>query len=231
MNSQACFSTFRATTSALAVAGLVLFATLGPARAGGSFGPGPFRNGSPLVSGTDGVYECVATAKNATGIIRWQINNGAQTAATADNKWIMFVDGEVLSGQTSANISNGKVAGVLDTTVSGSLPTNDDGSISLPIVFVVPGNAGAGSFTGKIDLNSPIAAITGKGILSGTPARTDQIVFIANIPEDGFLGFSPVTITPLTIPGSTLGDIKFKLRGSRLSTLVLASSQGQQTAN
>jgi hypothetical protein len=224
MNSQACFSTFRATTSALAVAGLVLFATLGPARAGGSFGPGPFRNGSPLVSGTDGVYECVATAKNATGIIRWQINNGAQTAATADNKWIMFVDGQVLSGQTSANISNGKVAGVLDTTVSGSLPTNDDGTISLPIVFVVPGNAGAGSFTGKIDLNSPIAAITGKGILTGTPARTDQIVFIS---ED----FPYVTIVPLTIPGSGLGDIKFKLRGSRFSTLVLASSQGQQTEN
>jgi hypothetical protein len=224
MNSQACFSTFRVTTSALAVAGLVLFATLGPARAGGSFGPGPFRNGSPLISGTNGVYECVATAKNVTGMIRWQINNGAQTAATADNKWIMFVDGQVLSGQTSANISNGKVAGVLDTTVSGSLPTNDDGTISLPIVFVVPGNTGAGSFTGTIDLNSPIAAITGKGILTGTPARTDQIVFIS---ED----FPYVTIVPLTIPGSGLGDIKFKLRGSRFSTLVLASSQGQQTEN
>lgn len=196
------------------------------AQAGGFGGPAPFQNGSPLMTGTDGVYQAVGSAKNVVGIISFAIRGGVQTSSANDNNWIFFVDGQILSGQTSANISQEKVAGVLDTTVSGGFPTNEDGTVDLPIAFVVPGNAGAGSFTGKINLNDPVAAFSGEGILSGTPERTDQIVLITEANEAGFGG--GVEIVPLTIPGSDLGDIKFKLRGTRLSTTTTVNFNSNQ---
>jgi hypothetical protein len=209
----------------LATLSLISIFSSSIAFAGGFGGPAPFQNESPLPTGTDGTYQCVASGLNATGLITWQINNGVQTSATADNKWIMFVDGQVLSGQTSANISDGKVAGVLDTTVSGALPTADDGTISLPIVFVVPGNAGAGRFNGSIDLKSPVAAIEGSGELRGTPERTDQIVFIQDAIASQIQVIPPtILIRDLTIPGSQLEDLSFKIRGTRLSTSAIASS-------
>lgn len=211
----------------VAVVSAMLSVCVSEGHAGSFGGPAPFRNGSPLTSGTDGVYQCVASAKNVTGLISWQINNGVQTAATASNDWVMYIDGNVLSGQTEANVSQGKVAGVLDSSVGGALPTQDDGTLSLPLAYIVPGNAGAGRFTGKIDLNSPVAAINGSGEISGTPSRTDQIVFIFD-PASLTVGtlFDPVTVTPIIIPGSTLGVVEFKIRGTRLSTSTLAQSTG-----
>lgn len=201
------------------------------AQAGGFGGPAPFQNGSPLMTGTDGVYQAVASAKNVVGIISFAIRGGVQTSSANDNNWIFFVDGQILSGQTSANISQEKVAGVLDTTVSGGFPTNEDGTVDLPIAFVVPGNAGAGSFTGKINLNDPVAAFSGEGILSGTPERTDQIVLVSEptiLPSVPPVAVGGVQIVPLTIPGSDLGDIKFKLRGTRLSTTTTVNFNSNQ---
>lgn len=195
---------------------LCALGSLASVQAGGFGGPAPFQNGSPLLSGTDGVYQAVASAKNVTGLIGFSILNGYQTSTSAQNTWIMFVDGQVLSGQTSANISGGKVTGVLDTNVSGSFPTNDDGTVDLPIAFVVPGNAGAGEFRANIDLQDPVAAFNGTGTLSGTPSRTDQIVLVSDEPNP--ITGTWVEIVPIVIPASDLGSIDFKVRGSRLST-------------
>lgn len=188
------------------------------AHAGSFGGPPPFSNGSPLTTGTDGVYQAVASGTNLTGVFSWQISSGVQTAGLQNNSWVFFVDGQILSGTTAVNVSQDKVAGVLDAGLGSGVPTNDNGTVDLPLVFVIPGNAGAGMFNGKINLNSPIAYFHGTGRLSGTPARVDQIVFIQDDP------IAPVTVVPITIPGSTLGNIDFEFRGSRLSTTVSTSS-------
>jgi hypothetical protein len=196
-------------------------------QAGGFGGPAPFRNGSPLVSGTDGVYQGVATGKNATGIISWAISQGSQTSLSAANNWKFFVDGQTLGGQTAANISDSKVSGILDSGLTSASNTSSSGNGTSTIV--VPGNSGAGFFNASINLNSPVAAFEGKGLLTGTPPRTDQIVIIQEarvVTVGDRVIFIPaeVTITSINIPGSTLADLKFKLRGTRLSTIAPATT-------
>ena len=45
----------------------------------GSFGgPGPFRNGSPLPTGTDGTYNASFQGENLSGVFRFSINSGTQ---------------------------------------------------------------------------------------------------------------------------------------------------------
>jgi len=212
--------------TSLPVIAASLLAITSPAQAGGSFGPAPFQNGSLLVSGTDGIYQGVATGRNATGIIGFAINNGVQTATARDNGWTFFVDGQVLSGTTSANVSQGKVMGILDSAVAEGVPTNEDGTVQLPVAFLVSGNAGSGSFSADIDPNDPIAAFRGNGIISGTPARTDQIVLITG----GENSPTGIIIVPLTIPGSSLADLPFKLRGSRLTTTSTTTTANQTLA-
>jgi len=198
---------------------LVLIATIGLAHAGGFGGPPPFTNGSPLQSGTDGVYQAVASATNATGLFSFSIVGGVQTTTANVNKWVFFVDGNILSGSVVANVSNDQVTGVLDSGFSTGISTDEDGKLELPAVFVIPGNAAAGYFNGSIDLNSPIAAFSGEGSLQGTPKRDDQIVFISDSPvqQSEFVS-SFVTIETVTIPGSTFAVTPFKFRGTRLTT-------------
>jgi hypothetical protein len=196
--------------------------TVAAAHAGGSFGPAPFKNGSPLTSGTDGVYQCVATGKNATGIISWAISNGVQTGLTSGNSWTFFVDGQTLGGTTSVNVSDGKVAGILDSGISSSIDSGG-GETTLPIITVIPGNSGSGTFRGKIDLNSPVAAIDGKGLLEGVADRDDVLLVVyqetITLPNGTVIrGDVIVDPTPITVPGSTLEKVNFKLRGSRLAT-------------
>lgn len=197
------------------------------AEAGGFGGPGPFRNGSPLVTGTDGVYEAVATGKNVTGIIGFIIQGGVQTESASRNRWNFFVDGELLVGQTDANVSDGKVVGILDSSVSGSVSSTSNGSVTSS--FIVSGNSGAGTFSAKIDLGSPVASFHGSGIMQGTPPRTDQLVQI--VPGGTFTAgdttfYVPpsVEITEISIPGSSLEKVEFKLRGTRLSTSTVSFS-------
>lgn len=178
------------------------------------------------------MYQIVASATNVTGIVSFAIQGGLQTTSQNANAWVFFVDGQILSGISDVNISNDKVVGILDAGVTG-VPVNDDGTVTLPISIVIPGNAAAGVFHGDIDLNSPIAAIEGTGQLTGTPARTDQILIITGDENTSFTGFLPdgsfVDITgavyiPVVIPGSSLDDIDFKFRGSRVSTQISSSS-------
>lgn len=209
------------------IALLLLTFTAATAHAGSFGGPPPFTNGSPLQSGTDGVYQAVASGTNVTGLFTWQIQNGVQTTGQTNNSWIFFVDGNIISGTTSANISQDKVAGVLDSGIGSGLPTAEDGTLTLPLAFLVSGSGGSGQFTGKINLNSPIAYFSGKGTLSGTPARTDQIIFISTPGASGGVTYGGVTVTPVVIPASTLGEIPFKFRGSRLTTTVSTTTTTQ----
>jgi len=186
-------------------------------------GPPPFTNGSPLDTGVDGNYTAIASATNLTGVINWAIDGGIQILLTSTSAtgWTFFVDGQVLQGLTTATISNSKVAGILNG-VSTSVPTNADGSVTLPTAFVVPGNAAAGSFTGKLDQTSPMGLITGNGVITGTPGRDDQLVVIVDPTAEITLSTDPipaVTIDVITIPGSTIPTSPFILRGSRQSTL------------
>lgn len=191
---------------ALVAAASALFST--GSQAGSFGGPAPFQNGSPLVTGTDGIYQAVATAKNVTGIISFAISNGVQTSTASQNTWNFFVDGQNLTGTTDANISDGEVTGVLGSGYSASL-VDGNGTVTLPVVTIIPGNVGSGYFSADINLNSPVAAFKGKGVLTGTPERTDQLLVIT---ESGYV------VTPITVPASTLDEVDFKVRGTRLST-------------
>lgn len=190
-----------------------LLVSISGAYAGGFGGPGPFRNGSPLPSGTDGTYQATARATNMTGVMSWTISDGVQVDTSTGADWVFFVDGQVLSGSISAVISDGRVAGVMNGGFSSQVPTNEDGSVTLPLVFIVPGNAGAGEFNGSINLDDPLAAFSGRGTISGTPARIDTIIFIRD--PEGVA--TPVTVEPIPIPGSTLGSNEFKFRGTRVA--------------
>jgi hypothetical protein len=194
-----------------------------------AFGPAPFRNGSPLASGTDGIYQAVATAPNVTGLFSWAISGGVQTSDQQNNRWVFFVDGQLLNGNTVANVSDNKVTGILDSGLATGIPTNEDGTIEPPLAIVIPGNAGSGEFQGKINLKSPTAAFNGSGKIQGTPLRVDQIIYITEIPDAlelvGAATFNPVIVEPVIIPGSTLQSTEFDFRGTRLSVNIPAASQ------
>jgi len=210
----------------LATLSLVSIFTSSMALAGGFGGPGPFRNGSPLPTGTDGKYQAVATANNVTGIFGFEISGGLQTSRANSNNWVFFVDGEVVRGSTTANISEGKVTGVFDSQGSTGIPTSDNGQAELPVVIIIPGNSATGSFSGTMDMNSPVAAFKGSGSIQGVPDRVDQIVGISQ-PQASTTGGGTVTgaITVtgpilVNIPGSSLEAFDFKFRGTRLNPFV-----------
>jgi hypothetical protein len=201
--------------SALAVLSSTLVLSIS-AQAGGFGGPGPFRNGSPLPTGTDGVYSAVANGTNLTGYFSFSLRGGVQTAGTRGNSWVFFVDGQTLRGSVTANAANGKVVGILDSGVSTAL-TNSDGSLELPAILYIPGNSANGDFEGKLNTSSPTGYFDGKGQMAGFPARTDQIIAINTTGGNG-TGNVNVILTAVPIPGSTLGQVDFKFRGTRLST-------------
>jgi hypothetical protein len=178
----------------------------------------------------------VATGTTLTGLFSWSINNGVQSSDTTNNSWIFFVDGNVMNGSIAANMSDGKISGILDPNggSSGNIGQNigansTAGSTSAPntttynfvdstasanktAMYIIPGNEAGGYFNGKINLKSPTAAFSGKGQLQGTPARQDILVIINT-------GKTPASTTPpINIPASTVPDSKFTFRGTRLFT-------------
>jgi hypothetical protein len=203
---------------------LILIATINLARAGDFAGPPPFTNESPLQSGTDGTYQAIASGRNLTGVFSFVISGGIQTSTQSVtlNSWVFFVDGNVLQGSVSAAISQGRVAGVLNAGTA-NLPTNEDGSVTLPTAFIIPGNAASGEFSGGIWYNSPLGAISGDGVLSGTPRRVDQLIVIidpATLPANAIIdtNFTPVTTIPIIIEGSSFARTEFDFQGTRVST-------------
>jgi hypothetical protein len=146
-----------------------------------SAGPPPFRNESPLITGTDGIYQAIATGVNLSGVFSFQISAGIQTASANlnINSWVFFLEGQIIQGTVSAAISEGEVMGILD---GGGIPdpsVTEDGQLVLPSAFVIPGDAASGKFNGSINYRSPVGAFEGRGVLTGAPARQDQLVTIS----------------------------------------------------
>ena len=99
---------------------LILLASVNLARAGDFAGPPPFTNDSPLQSGTDGIYQAIASGTNLTGVFSFVISNGIQTSTQTRtiNSWVFFVDGNIVQGSVTAAISRGRLAGVLNAGTS-----------------------------------------------------------------------------------------------------------------
>jgi len=206
-----------------------------------AFGSGPFRNGSPLTTGTDGAYQAVATGPNLTGIFSWTIEGGMQPDTQRNNGWVFFIDGNVVTGSTVANISNGKVTGILDPGGDLDIPTSETGALQLPYAAFLSDASAQGRFSGKIDLKSPTAAFSGTGELQGTPARTYQFLFVDEPePVDGGI---PPFIPPIyenfdfnngvytglptiNIGASVIPETQFTFRGTRLHIPVADATAG-----
>ncbi len=207
---------------------LVLIATINLARA--SAGPPPFTNQSPLLSGTDGTYQAVASGVNLTGVFSFVISGGLQTSdqSTTINGWVFFVDGNIFQGSVVAAISQSKVVGILNGGAT-TLPFETGEPLTLPSAFVVPGNTASGEFSGHIALKSPEGAFGGDGSLEGTPERTDQLVFITDptVTEVVQTGTTTTTTTspstnfqpvfPIVIPGTGIAKTRFEFHGTRVS--------------
>jgi hypothetical protein len=200
------------------------------AQAGNMFGPAPFRNGSPLVSGVDGTYQATARAENVTGIFRFAYSGGSQTSNSRQNSWIFFIDGEIYRGNVVANLNESSLDGILDSAIS-SASTNSDGSIDLPYVYINQNDNASGTFTGNLELKSPSGAFSGKGMIQGLPGSTNQIIGISQLDslELNLFGNTPagsvyVNSTTVTNAPSALDATQFKFRGVRTSTIATQPS-------
>ena len=69
--------------------------------------------------------------------------------------------------------------GILDGGGIPDLPITQDGQLVLPTAFIIPGDAASGKFNGSINYRSPLGAFEGRGVLTGAPARQDQLVTIS----------------------------------------------------
>lgn len=114
----------------------------------GAFGPRPFTNGSPLVSGVDGSYQANARGQNTSGVIRFAYSNGNQTTSSTLNTYVIFSEGIIFSGDVAANITDSSISGVLEYAAQDTFLTT-----------------GSGYFNAKIDQNSPLYSFKGSGYL------------------------------------------------------------------
>jgi hypothetical protein len=177
--------------------------------AGNMFGPAPFRNGSPLVSGIDGSYQATARASNITGIFRFAYSGGSQTTAQRQNNWLFFREGLVIRGDVEADINQSSLTGILSPPQAISASTNTN-TISLPLVFVSSDSSSVGTFNGKFNLKSPTGAFSGEGVFQ---SGASQITTYTIVNTNGF----PTTI-PITNTSATGFTNNFYFRGVRTST-------------
>jgi hypothetical protein len=208
-------------TLSLLVATL-FFSTIA-SHAGNMFGPAPFRNGSPLVTGVDGTYQATARSENVTGIFRFAYAGGSQTANARQNSWVFFVNGQVLRGTVEAALDNSSLSGILDSESSG-ITRDSNGAITLPIYIFSGANSAAGSFQGNLNLKSPSGAFSGAGQLLPTPGTTNQLTTIFQEsfvnPVTGDVSLGPIESTNITYTnsGGSMVPVNFKFRGVRTST-------------
>jgi hypothetical protein len=202
----------------------------------GNFGPAPFRNGSPLVTGVDGTYQATARSQNVTGIFRFAYSGGIQTANTRQNSWIFFVNGQVIRGAVEAALDDSSLTGTLDSALSSG-STDSNGQVTLPIYIFSGANSGSGSFQGNLNLKSPNGAFSGTGELRPTPPSTNQLTSIF---QEVIVGTNSVRLGPIqstnityTNAGGTMAPVNFKFRGVRTSTSTsgAASTSTNSTSN
>lgn len=202
----------------------VFFSTIA-SHAGNMFGPAPFRNGSPLVTGVDGTYQATARSENVTGIFRFAYAGGSQTANARQNSWVFFVNGQVLRGTVEAALDNSSLSGILDSESSG-ITRDSNGAITLPIYIFSGANSAAGSFQGNLNLKSPSGAFSGAGQLLPTPGSTNELTSIfqestiETIGTNSFVRLGPIESTNITYTnsGGSMVPVNFKFRGVRTST-------------
>ncbi len=156
---------------------LVALVSMGVSQAGSFGGPGPFSNLSPLQSGIDGSYQATARGDNLTGIIRFAYQGGVQTQLPGANTYVFFVNGNVVTGGTTASITGKDLAGVLGGQ-DFVVPTNDQGSTELPLVFIVRGNRANGFFEGSLDLEDRLSSFGGDGEITSAASETNTVIFI-----------------------------------------------------
>lgn len=193
---------------------LLAFGVASSAMAGSFGGPPPFTNLSPLQSGIDGSYQATARGKNLTGIIRFAYQNGVQSPIASANNYVFFVNGVVTSGSTTAAINGKQLAGVLggqDFTV----PTNDEGTVELPAVFVVRGNRASGQFKGQMDLEDRMSYFSGSGEIIGAGEETITFVGISEPDVQQLTVISASTnAAPVIQPGIQITNVPVVIPGS-----------------
>ncbi len=156
---------------------LVALVSMGVSQAGSFGGPGPFTNLSPLQSGIDGSYQATARGDNLTGVIRFAYQGGVQTQLPGANTYVFFVNGNVVTGGTTASITGKDLAGVLGGQ-DFVVPTNEQGSTELPLVFIVRGNRANGFFEGSLDLEDRLSSFGGDGEITSAASETNTVIFI-----------------------------------------------------
>jgi len=187
------------------------------ANAGNMFGPAPFRNGSPLVSGIDGTYQATARASNITGIFRFAYSGGSQTSVQRQNNWIFFKEGLVIRGTVEAAINQSSLSGILSPPQAASGSTNTNSAF--PIILTSSDSASVGSFNGKLNLKSPSGAFSGEGIFqSAADEVTTYTVVNTNANQ----------AIPVTNSSGTTFTNNFYFRGVRTS---LPSSSSANSTN
>jgi hypothetical protein len=219
---------------------LVLFLAATTVSFAGSFGgPGPWSDQSPLQSGIDGSYQATARGVNLTGVFRFAYQNNVQSPVSTANQYTFFVNGQVVTGGVTAAINGKNLAGVLggqDFTV----PTNNNGSTELPLVFIVRGNRANGQFEGQMNLEDPMAAFNGKGNISPSPQETNTVILIQTnnvndaliiIDSNSSLASQDVTVTPFVIPGSNITPTDFTFEGVRTSVFAQSTASDTATAS
>ncbi len=145
---------------------LFLIASITFAKA--SAGPPPFTNGSPLISGVDGSYQASVRGSNLSGVIRFAYSGGVQTTSFTGNRWVIFYQGQVFSGLTTAAINDGDISGVLETANSisalGESSSSDSSSNDTA-------NTGTSSIVSTGSL-APFGSITTTGTTAATSSST-----------------------------------------------------------
>jgi hypothetical protein len=234
----------------LAASLVLLLAVQISARA--SAGPPPFTNGSPLVSGVDGMYQATARGKNLTGVFRFTYANGSQTSNpqlptgnTVDNlltdpynDYVFFVEGLVYRGLVQANINTSSIAGVLDNG-SANVAIFGDGTMGNILSFT------SGFFNGSMDQNSPFACFHGKGEVTvnqqiDVVVQPQIIVEVQELVEGTGTEFVPPVFNtvpqivqeevtePRIVPTSV---VKFKFSGVRNATGTFTSTTSTTTGS
>lgn len=189
----------------------------------GNFGPAPFRNGSPLVSGNDGTYQATARAENVTGIFRFAYSGGSQTGNPSQNNWIFFIDGQIQKGTVQASLLDSNLNGIFDS--ASSVSSSSNATISLPYIVINQNNNSSGVFSGKLQQKSPNGAFSGQGTLQGLPNTTGQVFSISEDTIRTGTGATAVSTTfintqttPFTLSAGSIPQTSFKFRGVRTST-------------
>ncbi len=188
----------------IAVSLLLLVFTACMAQAGSFGGPPPFTNGSPLLSGVDGTYQASIRGTNLSGVLKFTYIDGVQTiTTTGDNVYVIFYQGQVISGFADVAINDGSVSGVFENaTIFNATPivnstTTGAGTISTTVTPTSP----SGYFNGTIDNNSSNGNFNGDGEFASIVV-TDRVN----------------TITAESSTSTTVEEVNIRVKGVRVTT-------------